>query len=71
MPLLNFKSKLHGIMQPPWLIIVSTFSGLSKPLPFIFVQIKALPNETNHTDVLHGLLRPKPKIPALTPHVSP
>lgn len=31
------------------------------PLPFRFVQIKPLSNETNYIDVLQGLLRQKPR----------
>ena len=35
----------------------------SVPLSLRSVHIKALPDETNHTDVLNGLPRPEPKKP--------
>ena len=56
-------SRLHGILQPPWLCAVSKSNNQAVPLPIRFVHIKTSPVETNPTDVLLGLPRGKPRNP--------
>ena len=54
-------SRLHGILQPPWLCAVSKSNNQAVPLPIRFVHIKTSPVETNPTDVLLGHSRGKPR----------
>ena len=59
---LSAGSRLHSILQPPWLTVVSRSSNqASRDLTFRSVQINASPNETNHKYVIHGLSRSKPR----------